>query len=105
MADINKKAERSESMVREITAEIKQLDCAKWNLTAAITALNHLHMLAGGAASLRTLAEKRQYKELVLPLQAIMEVRIVSLSLAPFQLSILTYLLKLTSDSPSLCSG
>ncbi|CAH0716768.1 unnamed protein product, partial [Brenthis ino] len=74
VADINKKAERSESMVREITAEIKQLDCAKWNLTAAITALNHLHMLAGGAASLRTLAEKRQYKELVLPLQAIMEV-------------------------------
>lgn len=61
-------------MVREITSEIKQLDCAKWNLTAAITALNHLHMLAGGAASLRTLARNRQYKELVLPLQAIMEV-------------------------------
>ncbi|XP_041983699.1 uncharacterized protein LOC121736517 [Aricia agestis] len=74
VADINKKAERSESMVREITAEIKQLDCAKWNLTAAITALNHLHMLAGGVATLRDLAQRRQYKELVLPLQAIMEV-------------------------------
>ncbi|XP_032525271.2 vacuolar protein sorting-associated protein 53 homolog [Danaus plexippus] len=74
VADINKKAERSESMVREITSEIKQLDCAKWNLTGAITALNHLHMLAGGAASLRTLADNRRYKELVLPLQAIMEV-------------------------------
>ncbi|CAH4031950.1 unnamed protein product [Pieris brassicae] len=74
VADINKKSERSEGMVREITSEIKQLDCAKWNLTAAITALNHLHMLAGGAASLRTLAQNRQYKELVLPLQAIMEV-------------------------------
>ncbi|XP_038221580.1 vacuolar protein sorting-associated protein 53 homolog [Zerene cesonia] len=74
VTDINKKAERSESMVREITSEIKQLDCAKWNLTAAITALNHLHMLAGGAASLRALAQNRQYKELVLPLQAIMEV-------------------------------
>ncbi|CAH2056184.1 unnamed protein product, partial [Iphiclides podalirius] len=74
VAEINKKAERSESMVREITAEIKQLDCAKWNLTAAITALNHLHMLAGGAADLRVLAQRRQYKELVLPLQAIMEV-------------------------------
>ncbi|CAK1592952.1 unnamed protein product [Parnassius mnemosyne] len=74
VADINKKAERSETMVREITAEIKQLDCAKWNLTAAITALNHLHMLAGGAATLRGLAQRRQYKELVLPLQAIMEV-------------------------------
>ncbi|CAK1549088.1 unnamed protein product [Leptosia nina] len=74
VTDINKKAERSESMVREITSEIKQLDCAKWNLTAAITALNHLHMLVGGAAALRTLAQNRQYKELVLPLQAIMEV-------------------------------
>ncbi|XP_045508313.1 vacuolar protein sorting-associated protein 53 homolog [Colias croceus] len=74
VTDINKKAERSESMVRKITSEIKQLDCAKWNLTAAITALNHLHMLAGGAASLRALATSRQYKELVLPLQAIMEV-------------------------------
>ncbi|XP_045538426.1 vacuolar protein sorting-associated protein 53 homolog [Papilio machaon] len=74
VTEINKKAERSESMVREITAEIKQLDCAKWNLTAAITALNHLHMLAGGAATLRGLAQRRQYKELVLPLQAIMEV-------------------------------
>ncbi|XP_052743016.1 vacuolar protein sorting-associated protein 53 homolog [Bicyclus anynana] len=74
VADVNRKAERSEGMVREITAEIKQLDCAKWNLTAAITALNHLHMLAGGAASLRSAAERRQYKELLLPLQAIMEV-------------------------------
>ncbi|XP_039748041.1 uncharacterized protein LOC120625145 [Pararge aegeria] len=74
VADINKKAERSEGMVREITAEIKQLDCAKWNLTAAITALNHLHMLAGGAAALRSAAQRRQYKELLLPLQAIMEV-------------------------------
>ncbi|VVD01418.1 unnamed protein product [Leptidea sinapis] len=74
VADINKKASRSESMVREITSEIKQLDCAKWNLTSAITALNHLHMLAGGAATLRSLAQNRQYKELVLPLQAIMEV-------------------------------
>ncbi|XP_028173613.1 uncharacterized protein LOC114362413, partial [Ostrinia furnacalis] len=75
VADINKKAERSESMVREITAEIKQLDCAKWNLTAAITALNHLHMLVGGADSLRSMTLAKQYKELVLPMQAIMEVK------------------------------
>jgi vacuolar protein sorting-associated protein 53 len=62
-------------MVREITCEIKQLDCAKWNLTAAITALNHLHMLVGGAGSLRALTAQRRYKELALPMQAIMEVQ------------------------------
>ncbi|XP_075988380.1 vacuolar protein sorting 53 isoform X2 [Anticarsia gemmatalis] len=74
VADINKKAERSESMVREITSEIKQLDCAKSNLTAAITALNHLHMLVGGVDKLRSMTRSRQYKEIVLPMQAIMEV-------------------------------
>ncbi|XP_049882598.1 vacuolar protein sorting-associated protein 53 homolog isoform X2 [Pectinophora gossypiella] len=74
VADINKAAERSEGMVREITAEIKQLDCAKWNLTAAITTLNHLHLLARGLAALKDQARARQYRELVHPLQAIMEV-------------------------------
>lgn len=72
--DINKKAEKSEDMVKEITSEIKQLDCAKCNLTAAITTLNHLHMLVGGIESLKMLTQKRLYKELLLPLQAILEV-------------------------------
>ncbi|KAL4712137.1 hypothetical protein ACJJTC_010998 [Scirpophaga incertulas] len=74
VTDINKKAERSESMVREITSEIKQLDCAKWNLTAAITALNHLHMLVGGIGSLRQMTANRQYREVAPPLQALAEV-------------------------------
>lgn len=76
VADINKASERSEVVVREITAEIKQLDCAKHNLTAAITTLNHYHMLVGGVDSLRAMTAARQYKEVVLPLQAIMEVRL-----------------------------
>lgn len=63
-------------MVREITSEIKQLDCAKSNLTAAITALNHLHMLVGGVDTLRNMTQSRQYKEIVLPMQAIMEVEL-----------------------------
>ncbi|KAI8441724.1 hypothetical protein MSG28_015253 [Choristoneura fumiferana] len=67
-------AGRSESMVREITAEIKQLDRAKTNLTAAITALNHYHMLCGAAAALRGLAAQRQYGALLPPLQAVMQV-------------------------------
>lgn len=60
--------------MREITRDIKQLDCAKKNLTSAITTLNHLHMLVGGVESLIKLAEKRQYGELLNPLQAITEV-------------------------------
>jgi len=43
--DIKNKAGESESMVKEITRDIKQLDTAKRNLTTAITTLNHLHML------------------------------------------------------------
>lgn len=72
--DIKTKAEKSEEMVREITRDIKQLDCAKRNLTSAITTLNHLHMLVGGVDSLKVLTEKRLYGEIILPLQAIVEV-------------------------------
>ena len=51
--DIKCKAENSEEMVKEITQDIKQLDCAKRNLTTAITTLNHLHMLVAGVDSLK----------------------------------------------------
>lgn len=60
--------------VREITRDIKQLDCAKKNLTLAITTLNHLHMLVGGIDNLKILTQKRLYGEIVMPLQAILEV-------------------------------
>ncbi|KAK7794507.1 hypothetical protein R5R35_004724 [Gryllus longicercus] len=72
--DIKAKAEQSEEVVKEITRDIKQLDCAKRNLTAAITTLNHLHMLAGGVDTLQALTERRQYGEVALPLQAVLEV-------------------------------
>lgn len=72
--DIKERAEKSEEMVREITRDIKQLDCAKRNLTLAITTLNHLHMLVGGVDTLRSLTQKRLYGEIALPLQAISEV-------------------------------
>jgi hypothetical protein len=61
-------------MVKEITRDIKQLDSAKNNLTSAITTLNHLHMLVGGVENLTKLAERRQYGEILNPLQAIVEV-------------------------------
>lgn len=74
ITEIKERAEKTESMVKEITCDIKQLDCAKKNLTSAITILNHLHMLFGGVESLTVLAEKRQYGEILNPLQAITEV-------------------------------
>lgn len=72
--EIKTKAEKSEEMVREITRDIKLLDTAKRNLTTAITCLNHLHMLVTGVHSLRKLIEQRQYGEIVMPLQGVIEV-------------------------------
>jgi len=60
--------------VRDITRDIKQLDTAKRNLTAAITTLNHLHMLVGGVATLASLTKDRQYGEAAMLLQGLMEV-------------------------------
>ncbi|KAG5320644.1 VPS53 protein, partial [Acromyrmex heyeri] len=72
--DIKDKAEQSEEAVKEITRDIKQLDFAKKNLTASITALNHLHMLVEGVDNLKILTQRKQYGEIILPLQAVMEV-------------------------------
>lgn len=72
--DVKTQAEKTEEMVKEITRDIKQLDCAKRNLTSAITTLNHLHMLVGGIETLEKLIEKRLYGEILNPLQAITEV-------------------------------
>ncbi len=72
--DIKQKAGESEAMVRDITRDIKQLDTAKRNLTAAITTLNHLHMLVGGVATLQRQTGDRQYGEASKLLQGLMQV-------------------------------
>ncbi|XP_011495471.1 PREDICTED: vacuolar protein sorting-associated protein 53 homolog [Ceratosolen solmsi marchali] len=72
--DIKSKAEQSEETVKEITRDIKQLDFAKKNLTSSIITLNHLHMLVDGVETLKDLTRKKQYGEIILPLQATMEV-------------------------------
>lgn len=59
IGDIKSRAESTEEIVKNITSDIKQLDCAKKNLTSAITTLNHLHMLVDGVEKLKLLAEKR----------------------------------------------
>ena len=72
--DIKSKAAESEATVRDITRDIKQLDAAKKNLTAAITTLNHLHMLVGGVITLRKQKEERQYGDAANLLQGLQEV-------------------------------
>jgi hypothetical protein len=74
ISDIKSRAEVTEDVVKSITSDIKQLDCAKKNLTSAITTLNHLHMLVGGVEKLKKMTEKRHYGEISNPLQAITEV-------------------------------
>ena len=74
IGDIKNRAEVTEEIVKNITSDIKQLDCAKKNLTSAITTLNHLHMLVDGVEKLKVLAQKRMYGEISNPLQAIIEV-------------------------------
>ncbi|XP_050525562.1 vacuolar protein sorting-associated protein 53 homolog [Daktulosphaira vitifoliae] len=69
--EIKQKAEHSDEIVKEITLDIKQLDCAKKNLTTSITTLNNLHMLVSGIETLRGLTTKRKYGEIVMPLQAV----------------------------------
>ncbi|XP_025409735.1 vacuolar protein sorting-associated protein 53 homolog [Sipha flava] len=72
--EIKQKAEHSEEIVKEITLDIKQLDCAKKNLTTSITTLNNLHMFVSGIESLRCLTTKRKYGEIVMPLQGVTDV-------------------------------
>ncbi|XP_070571554.1 vacuolar protein sorting-associated protein 53 homolog [Ptychodera flava] len=72
--DIKEKAEQSETMVKEITRDIKQLDHAKRHLTSSITTLNHLHMLVGGVDSLESLIRRRQYREAANLLQGVINV-------------------------------
>ncbi|XP_041349182.1 vacuolar protein sorting-associated protein 53 homolog [Gigantopelta aegis] len=72
--EIKDKAEKSETMVKEITRDIKQLDHAKRHLTSSITTLNHLHMLVGGVDSLTSLTKRRQYGEIANLLQGVLNV-------------------------------
>ncbi|KAJ8667632.1 hypothetical protein QAD02_009295 [Eretmocerus hayati] len=74
MREIKSMAEQSEETVKEITRDIKQLDFAKKNLTQSITCLNHLHMLVERVETLKDLTRKKQYGEVIPPLEATMEV-------------------------------
>lgn len=51
---IRMKTQSSETVVQEMTRDIKQLDVAKRNLTSSIKTLHHLHILLTGVHSLGT---------------------------------------------------
>uniref|UniRef100_A0A6B2KYE7 Vps53 N-terminal domain-containing protein n=1 Tax=Arcella intermedia TaxID=1963864 RepID=A0A6B2KYE7_9EUKA len=61
--DIREKAIASEKMVQDICKDIRDLDCAKQNLTMTITALTRLHNIVTQNEQLKDKFEKRQYKE------------------------------------------
>ena len=71
IVDIKEKAEKSEQMVEEVCRDIRSLDIAKKNLTLSITTLKRLNMLVTGVSQLRTMAAKRQYREVGSLLQAV----------------------------------
>uniref|UniRef100_A0A158R4X4 Vacuolar protein sorting-associated protein 53 homolog n=1 Tax=Syphacia muris TaxID=451379 RepID=A0A158R4X4_9BILA len=71
---IRMKTQSSESVVQEMTRDIKQLDVAKRNLTSSIKTLHHLHILLTGVQSLGTWIEQRRYGDIASQLPAVLNV-------------------------------
>ena len=71
VSTIKTKASESENLVREICADIKDLDRGKRNLQRTITALKRLHMLAAAGAQLREAQKQKRYGEAANLLDAI----------------------------------
>ncbi len=80
LADLFKKIEgvreralQTERNITEMTADIKQLDSTKKNLTLSMTALKRLQMLTTAYEQLRALVKTRQYRECAQLLQAVIQ--------------------------------
>ncbi|GAA5817199.1 hypothetical protein MFLAVUS_010742 [Mucor flavus] len=71
--DIKLKAAQSESMVQEITHDVKSLDYAKRHLTHSVTVLKRLQMLVTAVDQLETMSKNKQYKESAQLLQAVIQ--------------------------------
>ncbi|KAI8076866.1 Vps53-like protein [Halteromyces radiatus] len=71
--DIKVKAAQSESMVHDITQDVKSLDYAKRNLTSSVTVLKRLQMLVTAVDQLETMSRNKQYKESAQFLQAVIQ--------------------------------
>lgn len=56
-------ASESQSVVKDITRDIKTLDTAKSNITTSMTAIKRFQMLANGFDQLSRLAKAKKYRE------------------------------------------
>ncbi|RAH70684.1 putative GARP complex subunit Vps53 [Aspergillus aculeatinus CBS 121060] len=71
--DVRDRASKTELAITEMTADIKQLDNAKKNLTLSMTALKRLQMLTTAYDQLRALSRTRQYRDCAQLLQAVIQ--------------------------------
>jgi hypothetical protein len=71
--DVRDRASETEQAITEMTADIKQLDNAKKNLTQSMTALKRLQMLTTAYDQLGALSKTRQYRDCAQLLQAVIQ--------------------------------
>ena len=71
--DVRERALKTERAITEMTADIKQLDNAKKNLTLSMTALKRLQMLTTAYDQLQALSRTRQYRDCAQLLQAVIQ--------------------------------
>lgn len=71
--EVRDRASKTEQAITEMTADIKQLDNAKTNLTQSMTALKRLQMLTTAYDQLRALGRTRQYRDCAQLLQAVIQ--------------------------------
>ena len=74
--DVRERALKTEQEITEMTADIKQLDNAKKNLTMSMTALKRLQMLTTAYEQLRVLSRTRQYRDCSQLLQAVVQLMV-----------------------------
>lgn len=71
--DVRKRALKTEQTITDMTADIKQLDNAKKNLTLSMTTLKRLQMLTTAYDQLKALSKSRQYRDCAQLLQAVIQ--------------------------------
>jgi hypothetical protein len=71
--NVRERALQTEKNITEMTADIKQLDNTKKNLTLSMTALKRLQMLTTAYEQLKVLGKTRQYRECAQLLQAVIQ--------------------------------
>ncbi|KAJ5086057.1 GARP complex subunit Vps53 [Penicillium argentinense] len=71
--DVRERALKTEQAITDMTADIKQLDNAKKNLTLSMTALKRLQMLTTAYDQLQALSRTRQYRDCAQLLQAVIQ--------------------------------